>query len=170
MPLNQKKTTKGVRKKSPTTKYQKTFKKLIKQKITSKTSKKSTPKKTKIENEKSEDNKRDGLNSEDDKDDTHFDNADDQHADDYGKSEDEDEADAKFTTEENRVTNEFIGKHIKLKCELCEAETETFLELKHHFTKVHKVQGYIRCCNKMLSKRQLLIDHIKLHLNPNFFA
>ena len=83
---------------------------------------------------------------------------------------DEGECGEKCTAEENKANDEFIAKHIKLKCEICEAESATFIELKHHFTKMHKCNGYIQCCNKRLDRRYKLVDHIKLHLDPNFFA
>lgn len=73
-------------------------------------------------------------------------------------------------SEKTNKDNEFIAQHIKLKCEICNVETKTFLELKHHFSKAHKCKGYVTCCNKRLNKRFLILDHINLHLDANYFA
>ncbi|XP_062549581.1 zinc finger protein 62-like [Armigeres subalbatus] len=66
---------------------------------------------------------------------------------------------------ENRLIKDFF----LLKCETCCTEFDNFSLLKQHTTVVHGKKLIIKCCNKNLSRRYDLLDHIALHLNPNHF-
>ncbi|XP_055844639.1 gastrula zinc finger protein xFG20-1-like [Episyrphus balteatus] len=70
------------------------------------------------------------------------------------------------TTKEN---DEFIRKHMKLTCDLCTTNFPDFTKLKHHFRVVHKRRGYVLCCNRQLKKRGLIVDHIFVHNDPEYF-
>lgn len=63
-----------------------------------------------------------------------------------------------------------ILEYFKFICELCQAATETFIELRKHFRDQHGQRGYHRCCNKKLFKRCHLLEHIQVHLNPNLYG
>uniref|UniRef100_A0A1A9WJ85 C2H2-type domain-containing protein n=1 Tax=Glossina brevipalpis TaxID=37001 RepID=A0A1A9WJ85_9MUSC len=64
------------------------------------------------------------------------------------------------------AVDEEIAKFMSLHCELCSAEIENFTALHNHMLAEHNMKGYVRCCNKKFSKRFLLLEHIRTHLNP----
>lgn len=64
----------------------------------------------------------------------------------------------------------FIAQHFKLVCSKCQKSVSTFDELYHHFEETHKKkQGYVICCGTKYRKPGCLVDHINLHLNPEYF-
>ena len=79
-------------------------------------------------------------------------------------------ADEELPTKKLRLGDDFVAQHMKLKCEICEEEFVNFHKLKVHFSKIHQTKGYVTCCKKRLISRSLLIDHLNLHLDPNYFA
>ncbi|XP_055918364.1 zinc finger protein 236-like [Eupeodes corollae] len=70
------------------------------------------------------------------------------------------------TTKENDA---FIQKHMKLRCDICTIILPDFTKLKHHFRVVHQRRGYVMCCNRQLKKRSLIVDHIYVHNDPEYF-
>ncbi|KAI8124139.1 Transcription factor grauzone [Lucilia cuprina] len=54
----------------------------------------------------------------------------------------------------------------ELECDLCGKTSKSFQELRQHFKEQHKTRGYIRCCERKFHRRYVLVDHIRLHLNP----
>ncbi|EAT34176.1 AAEL013562-PA [Aedes aegypti] len=69
------------------------------------------------------------------------------------------------TEKEDRLIREFFS----LNCETCSESFDSFSQLKQHTTVVHDKKLVIRCCNKDLTRRYYVLDHIALHLNPNHF-
>ncbi|KAM7345293.1 uncharacterized protein ACRADG_011658 [Cochliomyia hominivorax] len=66
--------------------------------------------------------------------------------------------------------DEYIEKHMKeILCDLCETKLEDFNAMKRHFHTVHNQKGYIQCCYKKYYHRGHLADHLRWHLNPEFF-
>ncbi|XP_013102876.2 transcription factor grauzone [Stomoxys calcitrans] len=65
--------------------------------------------------------------------------------------------------------DEFLSKHYKITCALCQLSMTTFCELRKHFTKQHNEPGYAVCCNRKFVKCSLLVDHIHCHLDPEYF-
>nr|XP_019933184.2 zinc finger protein Xfin-like isoform X2 [Aedes albopictus] len=58
--------------------------------------------------------------------------------------------------------DEFISKHIKLKCDHCGATKATFCELRSHYRVAHKTNHtYVTCCGEKYCKRNLLIKHLE---------
>uniref|UniRef100_A0A1A9WJ79 Transcription factor grauzone n=1 Tax=Glossina brevipalpis TaxID=37001 RepID=A0A1A9WJ79_9MUSC len=68
-----------------------------------------------------------------------------------------------------REQDEEIAKFMSLHCELCKSPATNFNSLRNHMFAEHKINGYVRCCNKKFSKRSLLLDHIGQHTNPECF-
>ncbi|XP_005189139.3 transcription factor grauzone [Musca domestica] len=68
-----------------------------------------------------------------------------------------------------KEVNEFLAKHYKITCAICQAPMQTFYELCKHFNKEHNEPGYAVCCNKKFFKCCYLVDHIHCHLNPDYF-
>uniref|UniRef100_A0A1A9WJ83 Transcription factor grauzone n=1 Tax=Glossina brevipalpis TaxID=37001 RepID=A0A1A9WJ83_9MUSC len=68
-----------------------------------------------------------------------------------------------------REKDEEIAKFMSLRCELCKSAANNFDSLNNHMLTEHKINGYVRCCNKKFSKRFLLLDHIRNHSNPERF-
>ncbi|XP_053962691.1 transcription factor grauzone-like [Anastrepha ludens] len=65
--------------------------------------------------------------------------------------------------------DEFIAQHFKLACFLCQKSLIDFRELKIHYRKQHQTKGYVKCCGKKLLYRGVLVDHIHVHNNPEYF-
>ncbi|XP_061402526.1 transcription factor grauzone-like [Musca vetustissima] len=68
-----------------------------------------------------------------------------------------------------KEVNEFLAKHYKISCIICQAPMHSFNELCKHFNKQHNEPGYVVCCNKKFLKCSLLADHIHCHLDPDYF-
>lgn len=74
------------------------------------------------------------------------------------------------TKEDQRAKeNTLIKEYYKMVCELCDYAFETFLDVRHHYRQVHDKAGYLSCCNKRLFNRSSVLDHIRVHLNPDTF-
>lgn len=65
--------------------------------------------------------------------------------------------------------DKFLAENFKMTCFLCETPFETFSNVHKHFKEFHNEPGYIQCCDKKFFRRNVLIDHVNYHLNPNFF-
>lgn len=68
-----------------------------------------------------------------------------------------------------REVDEFIAANTQLSCCLCSAPLKDFTELKKHFRVDHHCNGYVTCCNNRYLRRTLYVDHLKLHMDPDFF-
>ncbi|XP_065366264.1 transcription factor grauzone-like [Calliphora vicina] len=54
----------------------------------------------------------------------------------------------------------------ELECDICGETSTNFQQLRQHFKEQHKTRGYIKCCERKFHRRYVLVDHIRLHLNP----
>lgn len=54
----------------------------------------------------------------------------------------------------------------ELECDLCEETCSNFQKLRLHFKEKHKSKGYIKCCERKFYRRYVLVEHIRMHLNP----
>lgn len=57
----------------------------------------------------------------------------------------------------------------KLECHICNAPLSDFRLLKSHYQNEHETKGYAMCCGKKFPKKTLLIDHLRVHKDPNHF-
>lgn len=67
----------------------------------------------------------------------------------------------KKTKSTNTEKNQKIEDFYKIECDLCNTKLETYNEVNKHFLEVHKQKGYIKCCNKKLSRRNKLLNHME---------
>lgn len=65
--------------------------------------------------------------------------------------------------------DEFISEHHQITCNLCQIPLKTFTLMIKHFKEEHKQRGYVICCKRKFSYRTELVDHIHVHLNPEYF-
>ncbi|XP_075168443.1 transcription factor grauzone-like [Haematobia irritans] len=65
--------------------------------------------------------------------------------------------------------DEFLRKHFKITCAICQEVMPSYNDLRTHFVKQHNEAGYAVCCGKKFFKCCLLVDHIQCHLNPEYF-
>lgn len=74
------------------------------------------------------------------------------------------------TAENREKENELIRQMIILACSDCGFLSDTFENLIYHYRDVHKKSGGLTCCNRLFVKRLRVVDHAKLHADPNAFA
>lgn len=56
------------------------------------------------------------------------------------------------------------------KCKICDFIGSDFRELKGHFRVAHdKPRGYAMCCDRIFYKKEILVEHIQFHINPEHF-
>ncbi|KAL5289519.1 hypothetical protein ACFFRR_009557 [Megaselia abdita] len=56
------------------------------------------------------------------------------------------------------------------KCKICEYIGKDFRDLKGHFRVIHdKPRGYAMCCDRIFYKKEILVEHIQFHINPEHF-
>ncbi|XP_065366827.1 zinc finger protein Xfin-like [Calliphora vicina] len=65
--------------------------------------------------------------------------------------------------------DKIIADNFKIFCNICQSALDNFLSLRRHFKLEHKQRGYARCCKRNFFTRSLLVDHIHVHLNPEYF-
>lgn len=58
-----------------------------------------------------------------------------------------------------------------LTCDLCREAVDFngYKELKGHYSDVHNVPGYIKCCSKKFTRRYVIHDHIRYHFDAEAF-
>lgn len=62
--------------------------------------------------------------------------------------------------ENNPEEHEKIMQFAVMSCDLCEAPFDSVDQVLIHYRKVHKTEGYFKCCDKQFKKRSKLLDHI----------
>ena len=69
--------------------------------------------------------------------------------------------------EKGKESDEFIAEWKPLlECDLCNETFPVFDVLKSHFKEKHNARCYIKCCERKFYRRCVLVDHIRLHINP----
>ncbi|XP_075167037.1 zinc finger protein 711-like [Haematobia irritans] len=63
----------------------------------------------------------------------------------------------------------FLHEHFDIECDICQIKLDTFFQLRRHFRQEHDETGYAVCCNTKFFRISPLVDHIRVHLNPEFF-
>lgn len=67
--------------------------------------------------------------------------------------------------------DELIRQTLALDCDICFERSDTFEELLAHFKDVHDIgRGYVMCCQKTFKRRYVLLEHVKVHVNPDQYA
>ncbi|XP_037820596.1 transcription factor grauzone-like [Lucilia sericata] len=80
---------------------------------------------------------------------------------------------AKFVKNENNSRNkndEFLADYgFVLACGICNDILDSFSSLKIHFREKHNTVAYAMCCNKKFYRRDVLVDHLNVHKDPDYF-
>lgn len=66
--------------------------------------------------------------------------------------------------------DELIRSVVSLQCNDCSHSASTFDELMAHYKQDHDKDGVLYCCERKFTRRFKLLDHVRLHVNPNEFA
>lgn len=61
-----------------------------------------------------------------------------------------------------------IRDFFRMSCDMCELTFQTMREALRHYRDTHDQAGYLICCEKKFFRRCLALDHIRMHVNPNF--
>nr|XP_019536455.2 zinc finger protein 836-like [Aedes albopictus] len=68
--------------------------------------------------------------------------------------------------------DELIRQNMTLYCDICGERSQCFEDystLQKHFKDKHETRGYVMCCEKKFIRKDRLLDHIRLHLDPDAF-
>lgn len=69
------------------------------------------------------------------------------------------------------IEDEVIRQTVVLDCDVCFESFQTFDTLLLHYKDEHNNEkGYVRCCNKQIKRRYVLLDHVRLHIDPTQFT
>lgn len=64
----------------------------------------------------------------------------------------------------------FIRESFDMKCDFCDNIFSGLCDARRHYKDAHNEDnGYIKCCDIKLNKLPLVEDHIRSHLDPEFF-
>lgn len=56
-----------------------------------------------------------------------------------------------------------------MECDLCPTPFSTYRDVKKHYRSVHKINGYLKCCDKKFTKQYRALNHCAWHRDPNAF-
>ncbi|XP_053682285.1 transcription factor grauzone-like [Sabethes cyaneus] len=65
--------------------------------------------------------------------------------------------------------DELIAERIELKCDTCLQAFSSFDELQRHSLEEHTKRASIFCCELKFCRKYRLVDHLRLHVNPDEF-
>lgn len=74
------------------------------------------------------------------------------------------------TPEQKEIENELVRSVVHLLCHDCSFQGDTIDQLVIHNRKDHKKDVGVICCDKEFKKRIKLVEHCKLHVDPNAFS
>ncbi|KAM7341945.1 uncharacterized protein ACRADG_009538 [Cochliomyia hominivorax] len=75
-----------------------------------------------------------------------------------------------YTSKSNRNAKDtFLAENFKITCFICNIPLETFFAMRKHFEVKHNERGHVKCCNKKIYRRSILVDHVHRHLDPDYF-
>ncbi|XP_073829579.1 uncharacterized protein [Musca autumnalis] len=82
-----------------------------------------------------------------------------------------DDSDTKSVKHKTKQCDEFIAQwKQELECVCCTATVSNFTLLRKHFRQMHPSEKcYIVCCQKKFFHRFHIVEHIRLHIDPNAF-
>lgn len=73
-------------------------------------------------------------------------------------------------TPETAEVDAKIYEWFTMKCDICNDVTfTTLLDMRRHYRIVHKVRGYLTCCNKKYNRRHGMVAHMRSHINPDAY-
>ncbi|XP_058443330.1 zinc finger protein 62 homolog [Malaya genurostris] len=63
----------------------------------------------------------------------------------------------------NLKQNSLVAKYVELVCDICKHRSETFSRLLLHYRRIHQIQGYVTCCDRVFQKKLSLFEHLHRH-------
>lgn len=75
-------------------------------------------------------------------------------------------------TNDSEQCIKFISENFDMKCDMdeCEVVFASFYDARKHYKDKHNYDyGYIKCCNTKFNQHWMVIDHVRVHLNPEYF-
>lgn len=75
----------------------------------------------------------------------------------------------KSSKNDGKEKDKFLAENFKITCFICNIPLDTFFAMRKHFEINHNERGHVKCCNKKIYRRSILVDHVHRHLNPNYF-
>lgn len=57
------------------------------------------------------------------------------------------------------------GEQYRMQCDLCNKTFKTFHRVQTHYQQKHNMNGYVICCGDQFFEKDLLVDHILMHVN-----
>lgn len=57
------------------------------------------------------------------------------------------------------------GEPYRMQCDLCSKTFKTFHRVQSHYQQKHNMDGYVMCCGDQFFEKDLLVDHILMHVN-----
>lgn len=58
-----------------------------------------------------------------------------------------------------------VGEPYRMQCDLCSKTFKTFHRVQSHYQLKHNMDGYVMCCGDQFFEKDLLVDHILMHVN-----
>lgn len=64
-----------------------------------------------------------------------------------------------------------IKEFVSLVCDICQDNHQylTFKDVQEHYQHKHQLRGYVTCCDKKFLRKDRLMNHITIHINPDAF-
>jgi uncharacterized protein YhaN len=64
-----------------------------------------------------------------------------------------------------------VAEYFKMQCDKCTFSFDSWNDVCPHFEREHGIQGYLICsvCDRKVTKRYFVMDHIEYHMNPDAF-
>lgn len=58
-----------------------------------------------------------------------------------------------------------VAEPYRMQCDLCSKTFKTFHRVQTHYQMKHNMNGYVMCCGDQFFEKDLLVDHILMHVN-----
>lgn len=65
-----------------------------------------------------------------------------------------------------KMEDDRIRQFCNMFCDFCTTQFRNFADASNHYREYHGIQGYLLCCNTKIISRDLVIEHIQIHMNP----
>ncbi|XP_058066352.1 zinc finger protein 814-like [Anopheles bellator] len=66
--------------------------------------------------------------------------------------------------------SKLIDEFYRMECTICNQRIEGWSKLRLHYRNRHRRDAWVTCCNRKLTQRSMLLDHIAIHMGLTPFA